>query len=270
MSEAPLPDDRQRAQPLKGRGSATRLAHRFQQEAREAHDDGWGSLGEGADTLSVPPETVVTPETVKSILARNDSPDLPFTWSINPYRGCEHGCIYCYARPTHSYLNLSPGLDFETRLIAKVNAADCLRRELQKKSHEVSPINVGSATDPYQPVERTCRITRSVLEVLTATGHPFSIVTKSSGVERDLDLLAPAAARQQALVLISITTLDADLSRRLEPRGAAPHRITSIRLLDLDTVGAHERQLVGAIGTRHDPGQVHHLDAMHCLHFDSS
>ena len=224
MNEADLPDDRQRATPLKGRGSATRLAHRFQREAREAHDDGWGSLAGDAGQTGTLPDTVVTPENAKTILARNDSPDLPFTWSINPYRGCEHGCIYCYARPTHSYLNLSPGLDFETRLVAKVNAADCLRRELQKKGHEVSPINIGSATDPYQPVERTWRITRSVLEVLTATGHPFSIVTKSSGVERDLDLLAPAAAKQQALVLISVTTLDADLSRRLEPRGAAPHR----------------------------------------------
>lgn len=186
----------------------------------------------GRETVDVPPDddeapgprTEVTSEEARSILSRNDSPDIPFTWSINPYRGCEHGCIYCYARPTHSYLNLSPGLDFETRLIAKVNAASLLRRELAREGHEPSPINIGSATDPYQPIEREWRITRGVLEVLNACQHPFTIVTKSSGVERDLDILSLAGARRQTYVMISITTLDSALSRKLEPRAAAPLR----------------------------------------------
>lgn len=207
----------------------TRIAHRFEPQTRlvdehvepepkDANDSGWGD----EPAQAVP--TRVTPEQARSILSRNDSPDIPFTWSINPYRGCEHGCIYCYARPTHGYLNLSPGLDFETRLLAKVNAAELLRRELARQAHEPSPINIGSATDPYQPVEREWRITRDVLEVLTACQHPFTIVTKSSGVERDLDLLSVAGARKQTYVMISITTLDNDLSRRLEPRAAAPLR----------------------------------------------
>jgi DNA repair photolyase len=226
----PLPDDRVVASPLKGRGTATRILHRFNRDQREAVDDGWasGSAPDDDESADAPPgpaqATQVTHEQAKTILTRNDSPDLPFTWSINPYRGCEHGCIYCYARPTHSYLNLSPGLDFETKLVAKVNAADCLRRELAKASYEPSAINLGSATDCYQPVERELRITRSVLEVLTQCEHPFSIVTKSSGVERDLDLISLAAQRYQALVLVSITTLDAALCRKLEPRAAAPHR----------------------------------------------
>ncbi|MGE5451591.1 MAG: PA0069 family radical SAM protein [Acidobacteriota bacterium] len=217
-----VPDARQVAAPLKGRGTATQLAHRFARQDRESVDDGWNEL-DGED-LPPAPVTEVTPETARSILSRNDSPDIPFTWSINPYRGCEHGCIYCYARPTHGYLNLSPGLDFETRLVAKVNAADLLMRELSKKGHVCSPINIGSATDPYQPIEREWRLTRSVLEVLQACHHPFTIVTKSSGVERDLDILSQAAQRRQTYVMVSLTTLDAALSRKLEPRGAAPHR----------------------------------------------
>lgn len=169
-------------------------------------------------------QTEVTAEQARSILSRNDSPDIPFTWSINPYRGCEHGCIYCYARPTHSYLNLSPGLDFETKLIAKVNAAALLRQELARPSYEPSPINLGAATDPYQPIERSWRITRGVLEVLRACQHPYTIVTKSSCVERDLDILSLAAQRNQTYVMVSITTLDSALSRKLEPRAAAPQR----------------------------------------------
>lgn len=231
------PDLRQVAPPRKGRGTMTRIAHRFEPQVRlvdehvewapqDEMDPGWGD-----DAPSVQP-TQVTPEQARSILSRNDSPDIPFTWSINPYRGCEHGCIYCYARPTHSYLNLSPGLDFETKLVAKVNAADLLRRELARQGHEPSPINIGSATDPYQPVEREWGITRGVLEVLCACQHPFTVVTKSSGVERDLDLLAVAGARKQAYVMISITTLDSDLSRRLEPRAAAPlRRLQTVRRL---------------------------------------
>ena len=210
--------------PLKGRGTAWRIAHRFETDARAAVDDGWESLADDDDATVLPPPTEVREETVRSLLSGNDSPDVPFDLSINPYRGCEHGCIYCYARPTHGYLGLSPGLDFETRLVAKVNAADCLRRELARPSFRPSPINIGSVTDAYQPVERRLGLTRAVLQVLTACEHPFSIVTKSAGVERDLDLIAPAARRGQAIVFISITTLDPALARRLEPRAAAPHR----------------------------------------------
>lgn len=223
---APVPDDRRRAVPLKGRGTATRLAHRFNATVREADLDNTPlpEADEDEFALEGVPVTSVVHEQARSILSRNDSPDIPFRWSINPYRGCEHGCIYCYARPTHSYLNLSPGLDFETRLVAKVNAAELLRKELSRPSHEPSPVNIGSATDAYQPIERELRITRGVLEVLAECRHPFTIVTKSSGVERDLDMLAQAAQRRQAAVFVSITSLDASLSRRLEPRAAAPHR----------------------------------------------
>ncbi|HET8871420.1 MAG TPA: PA0069 family radical SAM protein [Aquabacterium sp.] len=219
------PDDRLVGTPLKGRGTATRILHRFHARERQTEDDGWPHDAEQGDPDSrLAPQTEVTPEEARSILSRNDSPDIPFTWSINPYRGCEHGCIYCYARPTHGYLNLSPGLDFETRLIAKVNAASLLERELTRKGHVCTPINIGSATDPYQPIEREWGLTRSVLQILDRCCHPFTIVTKSSGVERDLDILTRAAQRRQTYVMISITTLDAALSRKLEPRAAAPHR----------------------------------------------
>ncbi|HSV70475.1 MAG TPA: PA0069 family radical SAM protein [Methylibium sp.] len=210
------------ATPIKGRGTAIRIAHRYERDRREATDDGWGAPVEDGEVP--PPTTEVSEERVRSILSANDSPDVPFEWSINPYRGCEHGCSYCYARPSHAWLNLSPGLDFETRLVAKVNAAEVLRGELARPGHRPSPINIGSVTDAYQPIERRYGLTRAVLQVLTACEHPFTIVTKSAGVERDLDLLAPAARRGQALVFISITTLDAALARRLEPRAAAPHR----------------------------------------------
>ena len=208
--------------PIKGRGTPLRLAHRFEKDRREPADDGWEAVAE--DGAMPPPPTTVTHEQARSIIARNASPDVPFELSINPYRGCEHGCIYCYARPTHSYLNLSPGLDFETRLVAKLNAAALLRTELARPAYRASPINIGSATDAYQPVERKLGLTRGVLEMLTACEHPFTLVTKSAGVERDLDLIAPAARRHQALVFISVTTLDAELARRLEPRAAAPAR----------------------------------------------
>ena len=206
---------------IKGRGSATRLAHRFERDAREAFDDGWRLSEEEEAAI---PRTEVTWETAKSIIATNDSPDIYFDKSINPYRGCEHGCIYCYARPTHSYLNLSPGLDFETRIIAKRNAAELLREELARKAYRPGMIAIGTATDCYQPVERELRITRSVIEVLHEANHPFGLVTKSSGVERDLDLIVPMAQKGLAAIYVTITTLDADLARRLEPRAAAPHR----------------------------------------------
>jgi len=221
----PIPDARRQSEPRKGRGTTTRILHRFESTEREAVEREPVDEAEAGDEhVASGIRTQVTPEQARSILSRNDSPDIPFIWSINPYRGCEHGCIYCYARPTHSYLNLSPGLDFETRLVAKVNAAALLRHELAREGHEPSPINIGSATDAYQPVEREWRITRGVLEVLHACQHPYTIVTKSSAVERDLDILSVAGARRQAYVMVSVTTLDSGLSRRLEPRAAAPLR----------------------------------------------
>src|SRR3954471_24714869 len=217
---------------IKGRGTATYFPHRFEKDAREGFDDGWEH---GEDDAAAPPRTEVIWETAKSIIASNDSPDIYFDQSINPYRGCEHGCIYCYARPTHSYLNLSPGLDFETKIIAKRNAVDLLRVELARKSYRPGMIAIGSATDCYQPVERELRLTRGIIEVLDETNHPFGLVTKSSGVERDLDLIAPMAAKGLAAVSVTITTLDADVTRRLEPRAAAPHR----RLRVLKTMAEH-------------------------------
>ncbi|AWI54275.1 radical SAM protein [Aquabacterium olei] len=240
-----FPDARRAAAPVKGRGTATRLAHRFEARTRERDQTGWEPMQwqpalrsddqKTDDPFEAPPAvqpTTCQAETARTILSRNDSPDIPFTWAINPYRGCEHGCIYCYARPTHSYLNLSPGLDFETRLIAKVNAAQALQRELARPGYQPSPIQIGSATDAYQPVEREWRLTRQVLEVLDACRHPYTIVTKSSGVERDIDLLARAADRKQVYVMVSITSLDAGLSLRLEPRAAAPwRRLETVRRL---------------------------------------
>ncbi len=209
---------------VKGRGAATRLAHRFAGDAREAFDDGWQSLGETVERSGAAVPTQVIFEDVKSVITRNHSPDIHFDLSINPYRGCEHGCSYCYARPTHSYLNLSPGLDFETKIIAKRNIAEVLGRELGARRYVPSLLNIGSATDCYQPVERELRLTRSVIEVMQETRHPFSLITKGSGVERDLDLIAPMAAKGLAAVYVTITTLDAKLARQMEPRAAAPHR----------------------------------------------
>jgi DNA repair photolyase len=210
--------------PVKGRGTAWSLAHRFEQVQREVEDDGWGSLDQLAHAEVVPPATVVLEEQARQILAGNDSPDIGFDLSINPYRGCEHGCIYCYARPTHSYLNLSPGIDFETRIVAKVNAAQRLREAFMARNYEPQMLNIGSATDAYQPAERRLRITRSVLEVMHEFDHAFSLITKSSGVERDLDLIAPMGQRGLAAVYVSITTLDPALARVMEPRAASPER----------------------------------------------
>ena len=208
---------------IKGRGAATRLAHRFESDQRHDFDDGWSTLDSEADVRTVP-ATEVTWEDARSIITSNDSPDVYFDRSINPYRGCEHGCIYCYARPTHSYLNLSPGLDFETKIIAKRNIAPLLRAELARRSYRPKLIAIGTATDCYQPVERELRLTRAVIELMHETNHPFGLVTKSSGVERDLDLIAPMAQKRLVEVSVTITTLDAQLARRLEPRAAAPHR----------------------------------------------
>ncbi|EJE51668.1 DNA repair photolyase [Acidovorax sp. CF316] len=220
-------------QAVRGRGAATALAHRFVRDTREAVDDGWDvPVDEEGDEAPAPPATRVHLETAKSAICANDSPDIYFDLSVNPYRGCEHGCVYCYARPTHSYLNLSPGLDFETQIIAKHNIAALLRDELGRPSHVPQLINIGSATDCYQPVERELKLTRGLIEVMRDMRHPFSIITKSAGVERDLDLLAPLAAQRLAAVYVTITTLDPALARRMEPRAAAPHRrLRTIRTL---------------------------------------
>ena len=215
--DAPVP-------PVKGRGTIWAIEHRFTTQAHESFDDGWGTLEQSAGEERLAPATQIIEEPVKSIVASNDSPDVHFDLSINPYRGCEHGCIYCFARPTHSYLNMSPGLDFETRIVAKINAAERLRATFAGRGYQPKLLNIGAATDAYQPVERKLGITRSVIEVLAECRHPFSLVTKSSGVERDLDLIAPMAAERLAAVYVSVTSLDPALARILEPRAAAPHR----------------------------------------------
>jgi DNA repair photolyase len=208
---------------IKGRGAADNPQGRFETLARSRETE--------AEVRSRP-ETVVTLQRARSIIAHNDSPDLPFTQSINPYQGCEHGCIYCYARPSHAYLGLSPGLDFETRLFAKENAAELLREELSRPGYRCELISLGANTDPYQPIERERRITRGILEVLREFRHPVGIVTKGSLIERDLDLLEPMAREGLVQVFVSIGTLDGEIARTLEPRAAAPYRrVETVRRL---------------------------------------
>ena len=226
-------DDARKAQaPIKGRGAASRVRGRFAVTEAVGTDDGWGSVYE--DIAETPrPATEVTEERARSVITRNDSPDVGFSQSVNPYRGCEHGCVYCFARPSHAYLDLSPGLDFETRLYAKTNAAERLRAELAKKGYRPSPIALGINTDAYQPIERRYRVTREVLEVLAECRHPVSFVTKSAMIERDLDLLAAMAKDQLVQVSFSITTLDNRLAARMEPRASAPHaKLRAMRALD--------------------------------------
>jgi DNA repair photolyase len=182
--------DANRDAPRKGRGATFNPENRYRHDAREAYDDGWSE----SDVEAPPLRSRVTIQRARTILAHNDSPDVPFSQSINPYQGCEHGCIYCFARPTHAYLDLSPGLDFESRLFAKPDAAALLRKELARPGYRCDPIALGTNTDPYQPIEREWKVTRSILEVLAAHEHPFTIVTKSALVERDIDLIAPMAA----------------------------------------------------------------------------
>jgi DNA repair photolyase len=216
--------------PIKGRGAASRPAGRFEVTTVTAEDDGW----DGNDEFDATPTlaTTVSEERSRSIISRNTSPDVGFSQSINPYRGCEHACVYCFARPSHAYLNLSPGLDFETRLFAKTNAVEVLRRELAKPGYTPSPIALGINTDGYQPIERRYRLTRSLLEVLEEHRHPVSIVTKSALILRDIDLLARLAERRLVTVYLSVTTLDNRLSAKLEPRAAAPHaRLRTLRAL---------------------------------------
>ena len=209
---------------IKGRGATNAgLSARFDDKARESDGD-WLDAREDIDGEGPPPRTTVTIEHPRTIITRNQSPDLAFDRSINAYRGCEHGCIYCFARPTHAYQNLSPGLDFETKLFAKPDAAVLLRKELAKPSYRCAPIALGTNTDPYQPIEERFRITRSILEVLAEHDHPVVITTKSARVLRDVDLLGPMAARGLAAVMISVTTLDPALAKRMEPRASTPAR----------------------------------------------
>jgi DNA repair photolyase len=198
---------------IKGRGATANPEGRFESRQVARVDGGWWQ-----EIEQRAPATVVRPEIAKSIIARNDSPDIPFEQSINPYRGCEHGCIYCYARPTHAYLNLSPGLDFETQLFYKVNAATLLDTELRQPRYVPKLINLGASTDPYQPIERELRITRGILEVLARFRHPVTIVTKGLTVLRDIDLLVDLAQDRLCYVMVSITTLDDSIKRGLEPR----------------------------------------------------
>jgi len=207
----------------RGRGSVTNPPVRFEQRAASPFDDGWETLT--ADFADLPKlATSLTKDATRSAISWNSSPDLGFDRAVNPYRGCEHGCVYCFARPTHAYLGYSPGLDFETKLIYKPEVAELLEKELRKPGYQAKTLALGSNTDPYQPVERTLQLTRSVLEVLDKYNHPVGIVTKSAGVLRDLDILSSMAKRNLVRVYISLTTLDAGLSRAMEPRAATPAR----------------------------------------------
>jgi DNA repair photolyase len=204
---------------VKGRGALSNTEGRFQSTRFEPEDDGWYR-----DEEIARPATEIREEVARSVITRNDSPDVGFDQAINPFRGCEHGCAYCYARPSHAYLNLSPGLDFETKLSVKTNLVDVLRKELAKPGYVCSPINIGSNTDVYQPIERTWRLTRGALELLSDCNHPCTIVTKNALVERDLDILTSMAERHLVHVFISVNSLDNRLASKLEPRASAPHR----------------------------------------------
>jgi DNA repair photolyase len=206
---------------IKGRGTASNSASRFLSQHTEAVDDGWFSE---PDDGARGPATEILIDKSRTILTRNNSPDIPFNLSINPYKGCEHGCAYCYARPTHAYLDLSPGLDFETKIHAKPDAAALLRDAFAKPGYRPEVIALGANTDPYQPVERKLKITRQILEVLQQYRHPVTIVTKSAMIERDIDILSDMTQRDLVQVAVSVTTLDRELGRRMEPRATAPHR----------------------------------------------
>ena len=216
---------------IQGRGATLNPKPRFDARELAPFDDGWAALGSLFTDLPPLPTTLI-PDRSRTALAYNASPDLPFDRSVNPYRGCEHGCVYCYARPSHAYLGFSPGLDFETKIHFKPDVAEQLERELSRPGYRPRPIQLGANTDPYQPVERTLRLTRQVLEVLDRFNHPASIVTKGAGVLRDLDLLRHMADRGLMRVWISVTTLDGALARQMEPRAAAPaRRVAVIRAL---------------------------------------
>lgn len=220
---------------FKGRGAAANPEGRFETVRHHAEDDGWHDANTWEEASR--PRTEVTEEFARSVITRNDSPDIPFVQAMNPYRGCEHGCIYCYARPSHSYLNLSPGLDFETKLRAKSNLADVLRSDLAKPGYVPMPITIGSNTDPYQPAEKRWRLTRAALEVLAECHHPCTIVTKNALIERDLDVLVRMADEKLVHVFLSVGTLDNHLAAKLEPRASAPHRrLKTIQVLSAANV----------------------------------
>ncbi len=227
----------------KGRGAVGNQAGRFESQVRYKVDDGWWRESDPGEEK---PPTILRPDAARSVLTRNQSPDVPFDRSINPYRGCEHGCVYCFARPSHSFLNLSPGLDFETRIFHKERAAELLAAELRKPRYKPAPIALGVNTDAYQPAERDLGITRSILRVLSDFNHPVAIITKSAGVLRDLDILAPMAERNLVHAMISITTLDADLARLMEPRAAAPSRRLEV-LRELNQAGVPTGVLVAPV-----------------------
>ncbi len=221
------PADQAHPDARRGRGAVSNVRSRYDAEDRQREDDGWGSLEEAA-----PRKTRLHDDSSRSIIAWNTSPDIPFDRSINPYRGCEHGCVYCFARPSHAYLGFSPGLDFETEIMVKRDAAVLLRKELAARSYRCAVMSMGSNTDPYQPVERELGITRSILEVLRETKHPLGIVTKNFLVTRDIDILADMARQGLVKVFVSVTTLDRKLARAMEPRASTPpKRLEAIRLL---------------------------------------
>jgi DNA repair photolyase len=216
----------------RGRGAVSNAASRFEARGRVALDDGWDNL----DAPAPPLRTEVLKDSTRTIIARNTSPDIGFDRSINPYRGCEHGCTYCFARPTHAFLGMSPGLDFESKIFAKPDAAQLLEKELRAPSYRCRTMAMGTNTDPYQPIERHYKITRSILEVLSRFNHPVSIVTKSALAARDIDILMPMAEKNLARVSLSVTSLDPDLARKMEPRASTPkRRLGAIR--DLSSVG---------------------------------
>ncbi len=247
-------------QPVKGRGASGNVAHRFSVETRHAEDDGWEPAAPSN------PRTRLLVDRAKSIVSRNDSPDIGFNQSLNPYRGCEHGCIYCYARPTHAFLGLSPGLDFETQIFMKPDAPRLLREEFSHPDYVCSVIALGTATDAYQPFERKEQLTRSLLEIFLETRHPVSVVTKSSLIVRDIDLWAELAQKKLAHIGISLTTLDGALARQLEPRASAPHaRLEAMRLLTDAGIpvsafvsplipGLNDRELEKLLATARDHG----------------
>ncbi len=222
-------DDTLPDQAIKGRGAVSNRVSRYFKEERQRTGDGWDTP---ADEDLPPLRTTVAIDATKTIIARNQSPDIPFDRSINPYRGCEHGCIYCFARPTHAYLGLSPGLDFETKLLMKPDAARLLDLELRQPGYKPAVIAMGTNTDPYQPIEREHRITRGILEVLSRFNHPVGIVTKSALIRRDIDILAPMAEKRLAHAFVSVSTLDRELARKMDPRAPTPpRRLETIRAL---------------------------------------
>jgi len=213
---------------IRGRGARSNASGRYESATREAFDDGWNE----DDAEPRPLRTELTVEKARKIISRNDSPDIGFSASINPYRGCEHGCVYCYARPAHAYMGLSPGLDFESKLFFKPDAAKLLEKELSKPGYVVDPIHIGGNTDPYQPIEKGLRITRGVLEVLDRFSHPCSIITKNALITRDADVLGRMGRLGLARAFVSVTTLDRKLARTMEPRAATPaRRLEAIRVL---------------------------------------